>query len=67
MNENRYKSVSKSQLSQAYNVSLRTLKLWLEPIGNSLGNYQGQAYTPKQVKMIVDFLGEPEKIELISV
>jgi len=67
MKGSRYKSASKTQVSQAYNITIRTLKLWLEPIGNHIGSYQGQAFTPKQVKMIVEFLGEPENIEMISV
>lgn len=61
----RYKSASKTQLAQAYNVSSRTFRLWIEPIKEKLGAYVGQAYNPKQIEQIVDFLGEPEKLEYI--
>lgn len=61
----RYKSTSKTQLAQAYNVSTRTFRLWLKPIKEQLGAYVGQAYNPKQIEQIVTFLGEPEKTESI--
>lgn len=66
MSAKRYKSASKSQLKEAYNTSYNTLKIWLEPFQDQIGAYRGQAYTPKQVKTIIDCLGEPERLELIS-
>ena len=61
----RYKSTSKTQLAQAYNISTRTFRLWISPIKEQLGAYVGQAYNPKQVEQIVTFLGEPEKADYI--
>ena len=62
----RYKSTSKTQLAQAYNVTTRKFRLWIEPIKEKLGKQVGQAYNPKQVELIVNFLGEPEHIEMIQ-
>ena len=50
---------SKIQLAEAYNVSLKTFKKWIEPIKEELGEYRGKTYTPKQVDKIYDFLGRP--------
>lgn len=50
---------SKIQLAEAYNVSLKTFKRWIEPIKGELGAYLGKNYTPKQVQMIYDLLGRP--------
>lgn len=61
----RYKSVSKTELAFAYNITTRTLGLWLNPIKDKLGKYVGKTYNPKQVQTIVEFLGEPENIELV--
>lgn len=63
----RYKAVSKCQLKDAYNISYNTLKKWLTPYEAQIGTYSGQAYTPKQMKTIVDCIGEPEHLHLISV
>jgi hypothetical protein len=67
MSEKRYKSISKTQLAIAYNVSVKTFRLWLKPIKEELGKYLGKSYNPKQVEQIVNFLGEPENIEDILV
>ncbi len=50
---------SKHQLAEAYNVSLKTFKRWIEPIKGKLGEYRGKTYTPKQVQMIYELLGRP--------
>jgi len=65
MSEKRYKSSSKTELAQAYNIRRRTLRLWMKPIEEELGAYVGKAYNPKQIEQIVTFLGEPEKAEYI--
>lgn len=56
----KYKAYSKKQLTRLYNISEVTLRSWLRPIENKLGTYRGKAYSPIQIKMIFDFLGEPE-------
>lgn len=63
----RYKAVSKGQLKDAYNITYNKLKIWLTPYEGQIGSYSGQAYTPKQVKTIVDCIGEPENLYIISV
>jgi len=50
---------SKNQLAEAYCVSLKTFIRWIEPLKEELGEYRGKTYTPKQVKIIYDFLGRP--------
>lgn len=54
MSEKRYKSISKTQLAIAYNVSERTLRSWLNPINEKVGKYLGQSYNPKQVEQLVE-------------
>lgn len=58
-NETKPVAQSKQQLAEAYNISFYTLKRWLEPIKEELGEYRGKTYTPKQVQMIYDLLGRP--------
>lgn len=60
-----YKAITKGQLSEAYNVSIRTMRLWLEPIEEEVGEYVGRSYKPKQIQTIVEFLGVPENPELV--
>lgn len=50
---------SKNELATAYNVSLKTLNSWIEPLQDKIGEYRGKSFTPKQVKIIYDFLGRP--------
>lgn len=58
----KYKSYSKKELCSLYEVSMKTLQSWLAPLQGKLGDYRGRAYSPLQVKMIFEFLGEPEKL-----
>ena len=67
MTKTRYKASSKTRLADAYAISTHTLNKWLSPIQKDLGGYVGQIYNPKQVAFIVKHLGEPEKMEHISV
>jgi hypothetical protein len=53
------KAMNKTQLSSAYNVGMQTLKKWLEPFENEIGVYRGRTYTPQQVKIIFELLGNP--------
>jgi hypothetical protein len=61
----RYKAVSKTVLHQAYQCSPYTFRQWIKKIKGKLGSYDGGLYTPKQVKVIVDHLGEPPLLENI--
>ena len=51
--------LSKSELAIAYGVSLNTLNSWLKPFRKEIGEYRGKVFTPKQVKLIYDLLGQP--------
>ncbi len=64
-NNKRYKAVSKSVLHQSYECSPYTFRQWIKKINKDLGAYEGGLYTPKQVQMIVDHLGEPPIVEHI--
>lgn len=50
---------SKMELAHAYNVSLTTLNRWLAPFKEQIGEYRGKSFTPKQVKIIFELVGEP--------
>lgn len=52
-------SYTQYQLRKRYGVSYKTWIKWLEPIQAQLGELKGKCYTPKQVKIIFDHLGEP--------
>ena len=46
-----------SQLAAAYNVNLRTIQRWLNPYHDLIGERCGHLYTPRQVMVIVKYLG----------
>lgn len=48
------------QLAATYEVTPRTLKGWLEPFLKEIGEMTGRTFTPKQVRIIYDKLGEPK-------
>lgn len=48
------------QLAAIYEVSVRTLKGWLEPFLEEIGETGVRTFTPKQVRIIFDKLGEPK-------
>jgi transposase len=57
---------AKKQLAELYHVSLKTLMKWIEPLRQSHPDVfppkekdRSHLVTPKQVKLIVEFLGEP--------
>lgn len=47
------------QLAQLYNISPDTFRNWIKPFKETIGKRSGHLYTPKQVKIIFDSLGEP--------
>ncbi|MAQ75594.1 MAG: hypothetical protein CL613_04590 [Aquimarina sp.] len=61
----RYKAVSKSDFHNAYECSPYTFRQWIKSIESKLGFYRGGLYTPRQVEMIVEYLGQPPKSEHI--
>jgi transposase len=55
------KAMSKKELAAKYNVTNKTLYKWLEPIGKKIGLHPGkQTFKPAHVKIIFQFLDEPE-------
>jgi hypothetical protein len=54
-------SVTKSEIAQAYGISLRSFSSWLKTAGIS---FKGSHYlTPKIVEKIIDEFGIPKKWE----
>lgn len=53
------KAYNTKQLSQLYNISPDTFRNWIKPFKDKIGKRSGQLYTPKQVTIIFDSLGEP--------
>ena len=47
------------QLAALYKVNTETFNKWLKPFKKKIGKRIGNLYTPKQVKIIFDCLGEP--------
>jgi hypothetical protein len=47
------------ELSIKYNVCRTTFKSWLKPFEAEIGERIGRIYTPKQIKIIIEKLGEP--------
>ena len=57
--QHRIRAMSKTELANAYRVSLKTFAKWVTPFKEKIGNYLGRAYTPKQVGLIFKLLGAP--------
>ena len=57
--EHKIRAMSKTELANAYQVSLKTFAKWITPFKDKIGDYLGRAYTPKQVGLIFEFLGVP--------
>lgn len=51
---------NKSQVAGFYNISTDVLNAWTADI-SGLGEYTGRRYTLRQVKMIFEHCGHPEK------
>lgn len=55
--------MTKKELANKYKVSTRTLTKWLKPIEAELKQLSGSnsyIYNPKQIKRIIEFLGNYE-------
>lgn len=48
------------QLAAIYEVTHRTLKSWLEPFMDEIGEMRGRTFTLRQVRLIYEKLGEPK-------
>jgi hypothetical protein len=47
------------QLAAAYQVHVSTFRKWIKPHQDKIGKQISRMYTPKQVQIIIDCLGEP--------
>ena len=50
---------TQKELAACYGCSVRTLNKWLQQMQKDLGPRIGHFYSPKQVRVIVERLGEP--------
>ena len=57
--KHKIRAMSKTELANAYQVSLKTFAKWIKPFKEKIGDYLGRTYTPKQVRIIFESLGEP--------
>jgi hypothetical protein len=57
------KACSKNDLVELYKVNWKILKAWIKPHEEEIGPRIGHFYTPKQMKIILEKLGFPEKIK----
>lgn len=55
------KSYNLTELANLYEETPRTIKNWLCPHKDEIGEKQGQRYSPKQVEKIFKILGLPKK------
>ena len=53
------KAYYKSELANLYGRSLKTFNAWIQPHKEKIGIEIGKSYTPAQVKIIFECLGEP--------
>lgn len=53
------KRMSKTELARAYDININTLNVWITPHKDKIGPYLGKVYTPKQVEVIFQVLGQP--------
>lgn len=58
--QNETKPLNYKQLAAIYDVTHRTLKSWLEPFMDEIGEIRGKTFTLKQIRIIYDKLGEPK-------
>jgi len=56
------KPYTHKELSCFYGVSEKTLKKWLQPFQEQIGEKRGRFYTVVQVKIILDKIGIPCKV-----
>ena len=54
------KPMNYKQLQAAYGMTYKTLKAWLEPFMDEIGELRGKAFTLRQMRIIYDKLGEPK-------
>lgn len=55
------KAYSVKEVAGLYGISTKTLRKWLTPFKNDIGQRQGHFYYPKQVRIIFEKLGLPDE------
>ena len=60
------KPYSTKELAGIYGVCDKTLKKWLLPFGEAIGNKQGRYFNVAQVKTIFDKLGVPSCLSEVA-
>ena len=53
------KAYSYKELAALYNVSYKTIRVWIKPFKSELGNYTGKRFTIAQVQLIFNKIGNP--------
>ena len=53
------KAYSPKQLCAFYNCDRKTLRKWLRNLEKEIGPRIGNYFTPRQVRVLVELLGEP--------
>lgn len=56
MNEPEYKPMTLLQLANRWQVDVKTARKWIKPFKHELGRVEGNLFTPRQVKIILDHL-----------
>lgn len=59
----RIKPYNLKELCELYNINPKTMKKWLEPHADAIGQKTGRLYNTKQVRIIFDKLGLPGTAE----
>ena len=57
----RIKPYSYKELKFLYGVSYKTLKTWIQPFLTEIGEKRGRYFTIKQIKVIFEKLGMPDR------
>ena len=58
-NDTKIKAYTPKELANFYNVSIKTLRTWLLPHQQDVGERKSKYYTAKQVRIIFERVGEP--------
>lgn len=53
------KAYTKAEIAALYQVSVWVLRQWMKKFDSKVGEYKGKCYTPAQVEIIFEHLGEP--------
>lgn len=60
---NEIKPLNYKQLAATYDVSPRTIKSWLRPFIDEIGEMRGKVLTVKQILLIYDKIGKPKGVD----